>query len=127
MTLPDKAKKLLDDKNLVAMTTLNEDGSPQTTPVWVGLDGDDILISTVKDRKKGRNLARDPRISVMIINPDDWQSYFSISGTAVVTDDPTSALINELAHKYIGSDYTFDPPGAERIIVRLSPEKVVGQ
>jgi PPOX class probable F420-dependent enzyme len=127
MTLPDKAKQLLDGKNLVAMTTLNADGSPQTTPVWVGRDGDDILISTVKDRLKGRNVARDPRISVMIINPDDWQSYFEFSGTAVVTDDPTSQLINDLAHKYIDADYTFDPPGAQRIIVRLSPEKVVGQ
>lgn len=127
MTLPEKAKQLLDGKNLVALTTLNADGSPQTTPVWVGRDGDDILLSTLKDRVKGRNVARDPRISVMIINPDDWQSYYEFAGTAVVTDDPTSQLINDLAHKYIGADYTFDAPGAERIIVRLTPEKVVGQ
>jgi PPOX class probable F420-dependent enzyme len=118
---------LFDAPNLVAITTLNEDGSPQTTPVWVALDGDDLLVSTVKGRKKADNLARDQRVSIMVIDPDDWQSYFTVSGTATVTDDPPSKLINDLAHKYIGSDYTFDPPGAERIIVRLSPEKVVGQ
>jgi PPOX class probable F420-dependent enzyme len=126
-TLPAKAQELLDATNLVAVTTLNDDGSPQTTPVWVGRDGNDILMSTVKGRKKTRNLERDPRVSVMFFDPSNPFSYFSVSGSVVLSDDPSGSLIQDLSQKYTGGPYTNDGPGAERVIVRLSPQKVVGQ
>jgi PPOX class probable F420-dependent enzyme len=128
MTLPDKAAALLDGPTIVMLTTLNPDGSPQSTPVWAERDGDDVLISTVKGRKKARNLERDPRVSVAFVDPADPFSFFSLSGAVTVTDDADGSLIQSLAQKYIGGPYTMDEgTGNERVIIRLHPTSVVGR
>jgi PPOX class probable F420-dependent enzyme len=125
-SLPAKATELLDANVLVVLSTLNPDGSVQSTPVWAMLDGDDVLISTTQDRKKARNLEADPRVSVLVLDPADAFSYFSINGTATVTLDE-HGLIDTLAHRYTGGPYTFDGPDAVRVVVRVTPEHVVGQ
>ena len=127
-TLPQKAKDLIDDKLLVVLTTVNPDGSPQTTPVWAMRDGEDVLISTLKDRKKGRNMARDGRVSLLVLDPSNAFSYFSINGSAAVADDPDGNLIQDLAQKYIGGPYTMDEgTGNVRVKVRVTPDRVSGQ
>jgi PPOX class probable F420-dependent enzyme len=125
--LPPKAKALLDATNVVVVITINPDGTPQATPVWARLDGEDILVSTVRGRKKTRNLERDPRASVFVLDPENPLSYFSVTGSVTLTDDPGGSLIQELSQKYAGRPYTWDAPGTPRVIVRVTPQTVVGQ
>ena len=94
--------------------------------VWVKLDGDTVLFSTTKHRRKGRNLARDPRISLTIFDPADQYTYAEIRGTAELTDDPKRALPKALGQKYLGTEGMEEPPEVERIIVRVVPTKVTG-
>lgn len=121
--LGEGVRKLFDDPNYATVTSLNADGSPQSTVVWVRTDGDDVLFSTVKGRRKSRNFERDPRTSILVIDPDNPYRYAEVRGTVVLEDDPSGALIQELAHKYTGQPWA-DQPGTERLIVRIRPEKV---
>lgn len=121
--LGEGVRKLFDDPNYATVTSLNADGSPQSTVVWVRTDGDDVLFSTVKGRRKSRNFERDPRTSILVIDPDNPYRYAEVRGTVALEDDPTGALIQELAHKYTGQPWV-DQPGTERLIVRIRPEKV---
>ncbi|MQA98352.1 MAG: TIGR03618 family F420-dependent PPOX class oxidoreductase [Streptosporangiales bacterium] len=123
--LPDAAKEWFDGANFATISTIEPDGRPQASMVWVGRDGDDVLVSTTRQRRKAANMGRDSRVSLLMANPEDPYSYIEIRGTASVIPDPTSSLINELSNKYIGKDYPWDPPDAERVIIRISADKVV--
>ncbi|MFF0769589.1 PPOX class F420-dependent oxidoreductase [Nonomuraea wenchangensis] len=122
--LPEEARKLLDAPNYATVTSLNADGGPQSTVVWVRADGDEVLFSTVKGRVKPRNFERDPRASLLIIDPDDPYRYLEVRGTVIMTPDPEGALIQELSQKYRGQPWQ-DKPGTERLIVRIRPDRVV--
>ncbi|MEW9554455.1 PPOX class F420-dependent oxidoreductase [Nonomuraea sp. NPDC050783] len=122
--LPLEARKLLDAPNHAVVTSLNADGSPQSSVVWVRTDGDDVLFSTVKGRVKPRNFARDPRTSLLVIDPDEPDRYVEVRGMVTITPDPEGALIKELAQKYQGTSWE-DKPGTERLIVRIRPERVL--
>jgi PPOX class probable F420-dependent enzyme len=122
--LPEEARKLLDAPNFATVTSLNPDGGPQSTVVWVRTDGDDVLFSTAKGRRKPRNFERDPRVSLLVIDPDDPYRYVEVRGRVTMTPDPEGALIEELSQKYRGQSWE-DKPGVERLIVRIRPEKVV--
>jgi PPOX class probable F420-dependent enzyme len=92
--------------------------------VWVRTDGDDILFSTVKGRQKHRNLERDPRTSILIVDPSDPYVYAEVRGRVTLTDDPPGALIQELSQKYYKKPFVESNPDNERVIVRITPEKV---
>ncbi|AXK35914.1 PPOX class F420-dependent oxidoreductase [Streptomyces armeniacus] len=130
-TLSDSLKKILDDRTFVSIATIQPDGSPQVSPVWVKRDGDDLLISTTVDRRKTANLRRDPRVSVVVQPADEPYSYAEIRGTASLTTEGGQELINELAQKYVGKSYAeFNPQSAqdaERVVVRITPRKVAGR
>lgn len=130
-TLPDNLRRVLDGPVFVTMTTVQPDGSPQSSPVWAKREGDDVLISTTTERRKTKNLERDPRISVVVQNPDEPYSYAEIRGTAELTTDRAQDLIDELSVKYVGKTYGEFNPAAEkdapRVVVRVTPRKVVGQ
>ncbi|GAA4094792.1 PPOX class F420-dependent oxidoreductase [Nonomuraea soli] len=117
------ARKYFDAANYATVTSINPDGGPQSTVVWVRTDGDDILFSTVKGRRKHRNFARDPRASILIIDSDNPYVYVEVRGNVTMEDDPTGSLIQELSRKYSGQDWK-EPEGNERVIVRVTPEKV---
>ncbi|AXB47035.1 PPOX class F420-dependent oxidoreductase [Amycolatopsis albispora] len=119
-------RALVDGRNYAALATVNADGSPQTSAMWVGRDGDDLLFSTVAGRVKERNLRRDPRVSVTIMDREDPERYTEIRGRASITPDPERALDHQLSHKYDGRDAGPDAPGAERVIVRVVAERVTG-
>jgi PPOX class probable F420-dependent enzyme len=124
--LPDDAKALLDSKVYVTLATLNEDGSPQLSVTWVARDGDDILISTIRGRRKERNLRRDPRVSVLAMNPDDPDNYLEVRGQVTVTEEGGADLINELSQKYRGvTPFPLLAQQAQRVVVRLTPQHVV--
>jgi PPOX class probable F420-dependent enzyme len=128
--LSDRLKSLLDDKVFIIVGTLQPDGSPQMSPVWVKRDGDDLLFSTTVDRRKKKNLDRDPRVTVVVMNPEQPYEYAEIRGTATMTTEGGPDLIDELSLKYTGKKYAeFNPASAqdaERVVVRVSPQKVVG-
>lgn len=123
--LSDQARRLLDGKSFVTLATLETDGSPHQTVVWAARDGEDVLISTVEGRRKHQNLARDPRASVMINPPDNPYTYVEIRGKASMTTEGGRELINKLANKYMGKDYDMDTPDTVRVVVRISPDKVI--
>jgi PPOX class probable F420-dependent enzyme len=124
--LPDKAREWLDAPNHVTLATINADGSPQTTVHWVARDGDDVLMSTVKGRRHARNLERDPRVSVLLISPENPYSYLEVRGTATLTEEGGRELIDALARKYRGAErYEWDTPENVRVVIRVPPGHVV--
>ncbi|MFD5716602.1 PPOX class F420-dependent oxidoreductase [Streptomyces sp. NPDC127036] len=129
--LSDDLKKLIDDNPVFAtIATIQPDGSPQLTITWLGRDGDDLLVSTTVGRRKEKNLRDDPRITVMINPPNAPYTYAEIRGTATLTTEGGQELIDELSRNYTGKDYAdFNPASkddAERVVVRVTPRKVVG-
>src|ERR1700722_11710638 len=95
--------RLLDGRNYAVMATVNPDGSPQTSVIWVGRDGDDLLFSTVAGRAKYRNLQRDPRVSVTVIDSADPENYVELRGRASMTPDVGRRLDTQLSWKYDGN------------------------
>jgi PPOX class probable F420-dependent enzyme len=118
--------RLLDDKNYAVLATVNADGSPQTSAMWVGRDGDDVLMSTVEGRVKHRNMLRDPRVSVTILDSADPENYVELRGRVSMTPDIGRLFDTSLSWKYNGRDPDPDRPGAVRVIVRITVEKVTG-
>ncbi|MYV53853.1 PPOX class F420-dependent oxidoreductase [Streptomyces sp. SID3212] len=129
-TLSDALKKVLDGNVFVSIATIQPDGSPQVSPVWVKRDGDDILISTTLGRRKELNLRRDPRVTVLVHPADAPYSYAEIRGTSTLTEEGGQELIDELSVKYTGKPYGEQNPNAHldapRVVVRVTPRKVVG-
>jgi PPOX class probable F420-dependent enzyme len=126
-TIPATHADLLTTKNAFAnVATLNPDGSPQVTPVWVDFDGTYVLINTAKGRVKAKNLAREPRVALSIADPDNAYRYLGIQGRVVeMTESGGDAHIDKMAKKYLGKDsYPFRAPGEVRLIVKISPDKV---
>lgn len=124
LTLSDDARRLLDGRNFATVATLDPDGSPHTTVVWYVRDGDDVLFSTQSTRRKARNLARDPRISLTVFDTANPYSALDIRGTADLTVDEDRALPQRLSQRYLGEDPPAEPPEVVRLIVRVHPEKV---
>jgi len=124
--LSDAALRLVDGRNYAVLATVNPDGSPQTSVIWVGLDGGDLLFSTVKGRVKHRNMLRDPRVSISVIDSADPENYVELRGRASMTPDIGRQLDTRLSWKYDGKDPDPDRPGAVRVVVRVVVEKATG-
>jgi len=118
--------RLLDGRNYAVLATVNPDGSPQTSVMWVGRDGVDLLFSTIEGRVKHRNMVRDPRVSVSVIDSADPENYAELRGRVTMTPDVGRELDNQLSWKYDGRDKPKDRPGAVRVVVRLVVDKVTG-
>ena len=129
--LSDRLKSLLDGKVFIVVGTGQPDGSPQMSPVWVKRDGEHLLFSTTVDRRKKLNLDRDPRVTVVVMNPDQPYEYAEIRGTAELTTTGGQSLIDDLSLKYTGKKSAECNPesaqDAERVVVRITPRKVVGR
>jgi len=123
VTFNEATRRLLDGRNFATVATLNPDGSPHSSVVWVTRSGDMVLFSTRASRQKARNLARDPRVSVSIFETENPYNSAEIRGTAELIEDEGKTLPKELSHKYLGED---PPPEPDviRLIVRVIPEKV---
>lgn len=124
--LSESALALVDGKNYAVLATVNADGSPQTSVVWVGRDGGDLLFSTVAGRVKHRNMMRDPRVSVSVIDWVDPENYVELRGQVSMTPDIDRQVDTQLSWKYDGRDPAEDRPGAVRVVVRMVVEKVTG-
>jgi PPOX class probable F420-dependent enzyme len=126
ISLSDATVALVDGKNYAILATVNPDGSPQTSVLWVGRDGHDLLFSTVAGRVKHRNMERDPRVSVTVLDSADPENYVELRGRVLMTPDVGRALYTRLSWKYDGRDPDEDRPGAVRVVVRMVVEKVTG-
>ena len=127
--LPEFARTLVDAGHVVALATVNPDGSPQTSPVWVDRDGADVLVSTAAGRRKVTNIERDPRVSLTVWDPADNERYVEIRGTAVVEADPGRVFAIALGEKYDGpgggDSFRDLPADVTRVILRVTPSRVV--
>ena len=110
------------------LTTLFADGSPQSSPVWFLLDGDDILFSTTAGAQKLRNITGDARATFAVYDPADDMSYVEVRGTITVTDDPTADTRDRIVQKHGYVDGSaFDAAGTQRFTLRLRPTKITGR
>ena len=117
-------------KNVLAhVASLSPDGAPNVTPVWVELDGDDIVINTALGRAKARNLAADDRVAVSLTDPDDPYVAIAVRGTVVgFTTAGADEVIDRLAKKYLDVDtYPFRREGEIRVTVRIRPDRIALQ
>jgi PPOX class probable F420-dependent enzyme len=119
--------RLLDGKNYAVVATINPDGSPQTSVIWVGRDGNDVVFSTVEGRVKHRNMLRDPRVSVSVIDSADPENYVELRGRASMTLDIGRQVDTGLSWKYDGRDPGPDRPGAVRVVVRIVVDRATGR
>ncbi len=104
--IPDGLAALLRRPSPCLVTTLMADGSPHTTQTWVGTDGDLVLVNTVRGFQKLRNVERDPRVALAVLDPDDPMTYWSLQGTVVeITEAGARDGIEELSQKYTGGPY----------------------
>ncbi len=130
--LPENARAVLESDGLAHLVTVNPDGSPQVTVVWVGLEGDDIVSAHLVDQQKLRNIRRDPRVALSIETPESnalgLREYLVVHGRAAVEEGGAPELLQELAHVYLGPDVTFppmpNPPPGHRLRIRV--ERVGG-
>jgi PPOX class probable F420-dependent enzyme len=122
--LPDSHLDLFKKKAFASLATLMPDGGPQVTPVWVDYDGRHVVINTAEGRQKDKNLTRDGRVALAIMDPENPYRYLEIRGRVVErTRDGADAHIDSMAKKYLGQDkYPFRRPGEVRVIYKIQPE-----
>ena len=132
MLIPDEARALVESSALAHLVTLEADGRPQMSCVWVGMDGDDIVFASLGPRRKLDNIARDPRVALSIEGTDfnamGLKQYLVVHGTARIEEGGGPELLQRLAHTYLGADVKFppmdDPPPG--VVVHLTPARLGG-
>jgi PPOX class probable F420-dependent enzyme len=130
--LPDEARALLESDAVAHVATIDEDGCPHVTLAWVGVEDDEIVLATLPDQRKLRNLRRDPRVvlSVESTTTNAWGllEYLVVYGTARVTEGGAAETLQRLAHTYLGPEVVFpsmpDPPPG--FVTRITPERIRG-
>ncbi len=120
-------KNLFEDKNLAFVATIMKDGSPQITPTWIDIQGNEILINTAIGRVKQKNVTRDPRIAVSIVDHNNPFHMVTLRGEVIdqIAGELADSHIDKLAKKYLGKDkYPFRAPGEKRVILKVKPTRV---
>ena len=116
---------LIDDKNLAHVSTLNPDGSPQTSPVWIEASNGDISFNTAEGRYKPMYIRQTGRAAVHVTHPEDPYKWVAVAGPAELSHEGADEHIDKLAKKYLGADsHPFRKEGEQRVIVRIKPEHV---
>ena len=127
-TLSTKAKALVDRPIIASVATVDAEGRPQLTPVWIDRDGDDLVFNSARGRAKSTNLERDPHVAVSVVDPDDPYNVVVVRGRVEETEEGADAHIDSLAKKYLGLDtYPMRRPGEVRVKYRVKADKVVMQ
>ena len=132
MTLSESARALIESGALAHLVTINRDGSPQVSCVWVGLDGDEIVSGNLPRQAKHRNIERDPRVALSlegtVINEFGLKEYLVAHGRARIEEGGAAELLQRLARVYLGPDVKFPPmpnppPG---FVTRITVERIGG-
>ena len=123
--IPEKYVDLFQKKTFASLATVMPDGQPQVTPVWIDFDGKHLIVNSAKGRVKDRNMRRDPRVSLALIDPDNPYRHLQVQGRVVeVTEAGADQHIDKMAKKYLGQDkYPFRQPGEVRVIYKIEPER----
>jgi PPOX class probable F420-dependent enzyme len=132
LLIPEAAREVIESDALAHLVTVAPDGSPQVSIVWVGLDGEDIVFASIGPRRKLDNIARDPRVTVSLegsrTNEMGLREYLVVHGRARIEEGGGPALLQRLAHTYIGPGVKFppmdDPPPG--VVVRITVERIGG-
>ena len=132
MLIPEPACDLIESEALAHLVTLEPDGRPQVSCVWVGLEDGDIVFASLGERRKLDNIRRDPRVSLSIegtrIDPMGLREYLVVHGTARIVEGGGPELLQRLAYTYIGPEAKFppmdDPPPG--VVVHIAPERLGG-
>lgn len=130
--LNDEVRQVLTSGRLGHLSTVNPDGGPQVSVVWIGVDGDDIVIGHLMGGQKVRNIARDPRVALTVEadgeNPVGMKNYLIVYGRARLVDGGAPELLQQLAEVYVGTGVRFppfdDPPPGH--VIRISVERIGG-
>ncbi len=122
-TFPDSHKDLL-DAAVAELATIGSDGYPQVTSTWFILDDGEIKLSLNATRVKTKNIAKNPKVSLLIADPQNPYRYVTVRADATITDDPDGALASKVNAKYDANVQDNDGPGDERITVTLAPVKI---
>ena len=124
--IPEKFRDLLTKKAFASLATVMADGSPQVTPVWFDYDGTHLRVNSAKGRVKDRNMRRNARVALSIMDPENPYRHLAIRGRVEeITETGADAHIDSLSKKYLGKDrYPNRRPGEVRVIYRIRPERV---
>ena len=122
--IPEKYRDLFQKRAFASLGTLMPDGKPQVTPVWVDFDGQHVIFNSAKGRQKDRNVRRDPRVAMAIVDPDNPYRYMEIRGkVAEITEQGADEHIDKMAKKYLDFDkYPYRQPGEVRVMYKIRPE-----
>lgn len=119
--IPESHADILSKKSFAHVATVNPDGSPQVTPVWVDFDGEYIVINSAKGRKKDRNMRARPEVGVSVQDPDNPYRYLGVEGVVEeITEEGAAEHIHKMSHKYQGSDYPLSATET-RVIYKIRP------
>ena len=123
--IPARFRDLLESNAFAHLATLMPDGSPQVTPVWVDLHDGYVRVNSAKGRMKDKNMRRDRRVSLSILDPQNPYRYLEIRGKVVgITEVGADAHIDALAKKYLGLDtYPNRQPGEQRVMYKIEPQR----
>jgi PPOX class probable F420-dependent enzyme len=124
--MTEQVTRILREPNFAFLGTLMKDGRPQVTPVWIDFDNDHILINTAEGRIKHKNLTRDPRVSLSLVDKNNPYSMVTIQGTVVdQIKDGADEHIDKLAKKYLKAEkYPGHSPSIKRIIIKIKPDRI---
>ena len=126
--LTEAERGFLENPFVGVVTTLQADGSPQSTVVWVDVDDEGISINTAYGRVKPRNLQHDPRLSLVVVDPRDAYRWFKVMGTGRLVDEGADEQIDRLSKKYTGREkYASRQPGEKRVTVRIEPTRTLSR
>ena len=121
-----KVEQLFQQKNLIFISTINSDGSPQLTPVWGDYDGEHVLVNTAEGRLKHKNVLRDPRVAISVVDHSNPLNMTTIKGKVIeIIPDYDYVHANKLTKQFMGIDeYPFKRDGEKRIIFKIKPVKI---
>ena len=126
--LTEAARALLARPVLADIATVDRQGRPTITPVWIDVDGDEVRFNTARGRAKDANLTRDPHVAISVIDPDDPYGPVVLRGTVEASEDGADAHIDALAKKYMGVDsYPMRQPGEVRVTYRVRIDAILMQ
>ena len=127
--IPEGYEDLLETTAVIHVATLGPDGEPQSNPVWCDWNGEYVKFSQTKTRQKYKNVNRDPRIALSLVDPENRYRYLEIRGAVErIEEDPNLDFINAMAKKYLGMDeYPYHQPGDERVVLYVKPEHTTQQ
>jgi PPOX class probable F420-dependent enzyme len=126
--LTDEARAFLREPVIASIATIDSKGRPNISPVWIDVDGDDVLFNTAEGRLKTRNLRANPNVAVSVVDPADPYRVIALRGRVTeMTHEGADEHIDFLSRKYVGSDFSGRLPGQQRVKIRIHPERIALQ